>query len=142
MPELRPAAPDRRLVFGSTGPTFLPQHATRPPRAAREPGRATGIQAEEPRMPLSPTTSTTVTPSDTVPLPQGYDRDVPLPGAVPRRPDPALVRRERAQPPPRRPHQRRRPRPARPVGRVRSASPPAAPDINHSPMYGSWQEIS
>jgi fatty-acid desaturase len=30
-------------------------------------------------MPLSPTRSTTVTPSDTVPLPQGYDGTSPFP---------------------------------------------------------------
>ncbi len=54
-------------------------------------------------MPLRPARSMTVTRSDTVPLPQGYNRTSPFP---------ALCL----------------------VGRVRTASPPAAPDINHSSM--------
>lgn len=84
-------------------------------------------------MPLSPTRSVTVTPSDTVPLPQVYNRTSPFPALC-------LVALPCSRSAPA--HQRRRPRPARPVGRVRPAPPPAAPDINHSSMYGSWQEIS
>ncbi|WP_399211352.1 hypothetical protein [Streptomyces sp. SLBN-31] len=110
-------------------------------------------------MPL-PTTSTTVTPSDTVPLPTATKGTSPVPAlcllAL------ALLSFGESR------HNRHHADPASgvdggqldpsaavirllerlgwgcttSVGRVRPASPPAAPDINHSSMYGSWQEIS
>lgn len=50
-----------------------------PRGAARDPGRAIRIQAEESRMPLSPTRSATVTPPDAVPDPEAYDGTSPFP---------------------------------------------------------------
>ncbi|WP_097248587.1 hypothetical protein [Streptomyces sp. 1222.2] len=110
-------------------------------------------------MPLTPTTSTTVTPSGTGPLPQGHEKDVPLPGAAflaltllsfgksghnRHHADPASARHGvacgRLDPPS--VSSNASAGCTTSVGGVRPVPPPTAPDINHSSMYGSWQEIS